>query len=84
MNVERCTALSPPQVAFSYRKNPKLLAQLQQCEKTGTPLAIVIGESELQAGEVKLRRVDTREERSVPRGEMVTAIRAALAEADAK
>lgn len=69
-----------PQASFSYRKNPKLLAQLQQCERTGTPLAVIIGESELQAGEVKLRKVESRDERSVPRAQLVQAVREALDE----
>lgn len=47
---------------FSYKKNPKLLAQLQYCEETGIPFALIIGESEIQRGVVKLRNVATREE----------------------
>merc|ERR1719309_1608087 len=38
----------------SYKKNPKMLSQLQYCEEQGIPLAVVIGESELAAGIVKL------------------------------
>ncbi len=36
------------QTEHSYKKNPKMLNQLQYCEETGIPLAVVIGESELQ------------------------------------
>ncbi|NXF40847.1 SYHC protein, partial [Nyctibius bracteatus] len=45
-----------------YKKDPKLLKQLQYCEDTGIPLAAIVGEQELAAGVVKLRDVATREE----------------------
>ncbi|KAL8194138.1 UNVERIFIED_CONTAM: hypothetical protein K2H54_000952 [Gekko kuhli] len=45
-----------------YKKNPKLLNQLQYCEETGIPLVAILGEQELKDGVVKLREVATREE----------------------
>ncbi|NXK93120.1 SYHC protein, partial [Formicarius rufipectus] len=45
-----------------YKKDPKLLKQLQYCEDTGIPLAAIVGEQELADGVVKLRDVSTREE----------------------
>uniref|UniRef100_A0A8C6YY56 histidine--tRNA ligase n=1 Tax=Nothoprocta perdicaria TaxID=30464 RepID=A0A8C6YY56_NOTPE len=45
-----------------YKKDPKLLKQLQYCEDTGIPLVAIIGEQELTDGVVKLRVVTTREE----------------------
>ncbi|NWZ58523.1 SYHC protein, partial [Haliaeetus albicilla] len=45
-----------------YKKDPKLLKQLQYCEDTGIPLAAIIGEQELTDGVVKLRDVAIREE----------------------
>lgn len=45
-----------------YKKNPKLLNQLQYCEDTGIPLVAIVGEQELKDGVVKLRIVATREE----------------------
>ncbi|KAB0799601.1 hypothetical protein PPYR_07481 [Photinus pyralis] len=59
----------------SYKKNPKLLAQLQHCEEYGIPLAIILGESEIQKGVVKLRNVVTRNEVEVPRGKLVDEIK---------
>jgi len=59
----------------SYKKNPKLLQQLQYCEENGIPLAVVLGESEIQNNIVKLRNVATREERAVPRASMVEEIK---------
>lgn len=70
------------QAEQSYKKNPKLLQQLQYCEEHGIPLAVILGESELQRGVVKLRRVSTRAEREVPRQQLVTELRASLAAGD--
>jgi len=46
----------------SYKLNPKLLAQLQYCEENQIPLAVILGDSELSRGVVKLREVTTRKE----------------------
>lgn len=51
----------------SYKKNPKLLAQLQHCEENEIPLAVIIGEQEIAKGVVKLRDVITRQEEEVKR-----------------
>uniref|UniRef100_A0A672FRM8 histidine--tRNA ligase n=1 Tax=Salarias fasciatus TaxID=181472 RepID=A0A672FRM8_SALFA len=45
-----------------YKKNPKLLSQLQHCEEAGIPLVAILGEQELKDGVVKLRVVASREE----------------------
>jgi len=58
----------------SYKKNPKMLTQLQFCEDSGIPLAVVIGESEIAAGIVKLRLISSREEVEVKRDELVSTI----------
>ncbi|XP_073424180.1 histidine--tRNA ligase, cytoplasmic-like isoform X2 [Dendrobates tinctorius] len=57
-----------------HRKNPKLLAQLQYCEKTGIPLVAIIGEQELNDGVVKLRDTATREEVNIAREHLVEEI----------
>eukprot|EP00092_Neocalanus_flemingeri_P043584 GFUD01048064.1.p1 GENE.GFUD01048064.1~~GFUD01048064.1.p1 ORF type:complete len:619 (-),score=180.36 GFUD01048064.1:26-1882(-) len=62
----------------SYKKNPKMLNQLQYCEENGIPLAVVIGESELEKGVVKLRSISSREEVEVGKGELVANIRTRL------
>ncbi|KAF7273633.1 hypothetical protein GWI33_013675 [Rhynchophorus ferrugineus] len=54
-------------VEYSYKKNPKLLAQLQYCEENSIPYAVIIGQSEIQEGIVKLRNVVSREEVAVKR-----------------
>ncbi|XP_065705024.1 histidine--tRNA ligase, cytoplasmic-like isoform X2 [Patagioenas fasciata] len=61
-----------------YRKDPKLLKQLQYCEDTGIPLAAIVGEQELTDGVVKLRDVATREEVDIPREKLVDEIRRRL------
>ncbi|VDD83511.1 unnamed protein product [Mesocestoides corti] len=65
--------------AFSHKNQPKLLDQLQYCENTGIPLAVLIGDSELQRGVVKLRRINARNEREVARSELPAEIRRELA-----
>ncbi|XP_074740106.1 histidine--tRNA ligase, cytoplasmic-like isoform X2 [Strix uralensis] len=61
-----------------YKKDPKLLKQLQYCEDTGIPLAAIVGEQELTDGVVKLRDVATREEVDIPREKLVDEIRRRL------
>lgn len=65
-------------VEHSYKQNPKLLAQLQYCEERAIPLAVIIGQSELERHVVKLRKVATREEVEVPRDQLSTEIRKCL------
>merc|ERR1712127_29721 len=62
----------------SYKKNPKMLNQLQYCEENSIPLCVVLGTGELEQGVVKLRDVGTRAEVDVPRAEMVEAIKTRL------
>lgn len=57
-------------------------AQLTQSEQRGVPVAVIVGESELAAGVIKLRNVATKEEEAVPRGRLVEAVRRAVAEAE--
>jgi histidyl-tRNA synthetase len=59
----------------SYKSNPKLLAQLQHCEENQIPLALVLGDGELERGVVKLRDVVTRQEEEVPIDNLVEAIK---------
>uniref|UniRef100_A0AAQ4P4L3 histidine--tRNA ligase n=1 Tax=Gasterosteus aculeatus aculeatus TaxID=481459 RepID=A0AAQ4P4L3_GASAC len=58
-----------------YKKNPKLLSQLQHCEESGIPLVAILGEQELKDGVVKLRVVASREEVDVSRAALVDEIR---------
>lgn len=64
----------------SYKRNPKLLGQLQACEDAGVPLAVILGESELQRGVLKVRQVTSRSEVEVPREQLVEEIRKMLSE----
>ncbi|XP_067423001.1 histidine--tRNA ligase, cytoplasmic isoform X3 [Emydura macquarii macquarii] len=58
-----------------YKRNPKLLNQLQYCEDTGIPLVAIIGEQELKDGVIKLRVVATREEVNVRRENLTEEIK---------
>ena len=62
------------QATHSAKKNPKMLNQLQYCEENGIPFAVIIGESELQKGVVKLRNIETREETEIPREQLAKEI----------
>jgi len=47
---------------MAFKRNPKMLDQLQYCEKNQVELCVIVGDSELKAGIVKIRDVITREE----------------------
>uniref|UniRef100_A0A3P9KGS3 histidine--tRNA ligase n=1 Tax=Oryzias latipes TaxID=8090 RepID=A0A3P9KGS3_ORYLA len=64
-----------------YKKNPKLLSQLQHCEEGGVPLVAILGEQELKDGVVKLRVVSTREEVDISRADLIAEIRRRTSEA---
>ncbi|VDL97835.1 unnamed protein product [Schistocephalus solidus] len=68
------------QAAFSHKNQPKILDQLQYCESTGIPIAVIIGDGELQRGVVKLRRISSRDEREVLRSELPAEIKRELQE----
>ncbi|XP_026747316.1 histidine--tRNA ligase, cytoplasmic isoform X2 [Trichoplusia ni] len=63
----------------SYKKNPKMLNQLQHCEDNGIPIAVVLGESELKRGVVKVRNVTSRQEDEIPREKLVEELKARIA-----
>uniref|UniRef100_A0A2A4JW78 histidine--tRNA ligase n=1 Tax=Heliothis virescens TaxID=7102 RepID=A0A2A4JW78_HELVI len=63
----------------SYKKNPKMLNQLQHCEENGIPIAVVLGESELKRGVVKVRNITTRQEDEVPRDQLVEDLKTRIA-----
>merc|ERR1739844_367363 len=56
----------------SYKKNPKMLNQLQYCEAERIPYTIIIGEDELKKGIVKLRTVETRDEVEIARDNIIS------------
>ncbi|XP_050070584.1 histidine--tRNA ligase, cytoplasmic-like [Anopheles maculipalpis] len=62
----------------SYKLNPKLLAQLQHCEDYQIPNAIILGESELNRGIVKVRRISSRKEVEVTLDRLVEELRCRL------
>ncbi|XP_059165012.1 histidine--tRNA ligase, cytoplasmic-like isoform X3 [Physella acuta] len=62
----------------SYKKNTKMLNEFQYCEQAGIPLAVIIGQSEIEAGVVKLKTIGSREEREVKREVMIEEVRKTL------
>ncbi|WAQ99674.1 HARS1-like protein [Mya arenaria] len=63
----------------SYKKNPRALDQFQYCETNGIPIAIIIGQSEIENNEVTMKNTQTRVERKVSRDSLVSEIRKELA-----
>ena len=59
-----------------------LKAQFKYANKTGAPFTAVIGEEEARAGAVKIRNMNTKEERIVPANEAGEAVRAMRKEAE--
>ena len=66
------------QAEMSYKANPKLLTQLQTCEEFTIPWAIIIGQSELEKGVVKLRHIPSRQEEDIEREKLVDVLREKL------
>lgn len=62
----------------SPKKNPKILLQIQRCEKFKIPLGIIVGASELERNAVKLRTIETRDEVDIPIDELVNEIKKRL------
>ena len=50
------------QTEMAFKRNPKMLDQLQYCEKNQIELCVIVGGSELEAGIVKIRDIISREE----------------------
>lgn len=59
----------------SFKMNPKMLQQIEYCEKHKIPYEIVIGDRELQNNVVKIRTISTREEIEIPINELEYEIR---------
>ena len=64
--IERMRVLFQTEMAF--KRNPKILDQLQYCEKNQIELCVIVGGSELEAGIVKIRDILSREEVSLTLG----------------
>lgn len=50
---------------MALKANPKMLDQMQYCEEHKIPLAIIVGERELEEGILKLRDVPSRTEQVI-------------------
>lgn len=62
----------------SPKENPKILLQIQRCEKFNIPFGVIIGDAELEQNIVKLRIISTREEIDVPMNDLVNEIKRRL------
>ena len=64
---------------FVYKVNPRLKAQLAAVNSSGVPIALIIGEEELAKGTVKVKNTINREEKEVPRDQLVQVVKDILA-----
>ncbi|XP_053658893.1 histidine--tRNA ligase, cytoplasmic-like [Anopheles marshallii] len=62
----------------SYKRNPKLLDQLQHCEEFQIPYVIILGDAELARGIVKLREISSRQEFEVTLDTLIEELRRRL------
>lgn len=63
---------------FGFKPNPKMGDQLNFCLDNYIPFMVLVGETELQDGVIKIKNLSEREESTVPRNEMVAALRQLL------
>ncbi|CAG8453248.1 5637_t:CDS:2 [Paraglomus occultum] len=68
---------------FMYKRKPKLQAQFTVCDRDQVPYAVIIGKSELDRGEIKIKDMRSKEQGEgggivVPRSEMVEQLRKRL------
>lgn len=63
---------------FLYAASPNMPRQLEHALAGGVPLLAVVGEDELAAGTVTLKRLADRHERAVPRAQLLQAVREML------
>lgn len=63
----------------SYKAAPKLLAQFKYCEDRNIPFCVIIGRNEVDNGVVKLRDLNLREEKEVPRDKIIEELTSKLA-----
>ena len=61
-----------------YKKSPKLLTQIQFCEKELVPIGIIIGTEEKKASGVKVRNIATREDKFVRDEDLILELNALL------
>lgn len=64
---------------FCYNENWSMKKQVTHAVTSDIPLMATVGESEIAAGEVRLKQLATQEERTVARGELASEVRAELA-----
>ncbi|XP_070558564.1 histidine--tRNA ligase, cytoplasmic-like [Ptychodera flava] len=60
---------------MSYKKDPKLLTQIQYAEETGIPCVAIIGEDEMKKGIIKLRNTKTRDEVEIKRTDFIDEVK---------
>ena len=60
---------------FIMKEHPKLKSQLSSCEKSGIPIAVIVGKKEIEQGGVVVKFMDAKEEVFCARGDLVKLIK---------
>lgn len=63
---------------FTYKAKPKIKGQLSNCDKNEIPFAIIVGNNEIAAGEVKIKDLKTQIETTVKRDLLVESLQAMI------
>jgi len=72
------------QASFTYKAKPKLQVQFDTCDDERIPLSVIVGKSEIEAGEVKIKDMTSKDKAggggtAIPRANMIEEIRSRLA-----
>ncbi len=73
------------QASFTYKAKPKLQVQFDTCDDERIPLSVIVGKSEIEAGEVKIKDMTSKDKAggggiAIPRAKMIEEIRSRLAQ----
>jgi histidyl-tRNA synthetase len=83
--MQLCTELWDAGIAaeYLYKKKPKLLDQFEYCEKNRIPLVVLLGQDELDGGQVRLKMIADREDKGalILRSSLISTLRKYLAAA---
>lgn len=82
VNSNQVDSITPTKAEFTYKQKPKLPTQFGVCEKEGIPIAILVGEGEIEGGVVNIKDQKTKgsEQSIVQRHDMIQFVRNMLKE----
>jgi histidyl-tRNA synthetase len=63
---------------FIYKEKPKIKSQLSACDSKGIPIAVIIGQKEIDMGGATVKILTSKKEEFVPNQELISYIKKAL------